>query len=188
MAAEGETPELPMALAAIFGGEVDFNTDLQPGDGFGLIVDKLYREGRFVRYGAVQAAELLERRAHARGCPLCARPAQPPSYYDAEGKSLKRFFLRSPLRFEPQVTSRFSLARLHPVLHQMRAHLGVDYRAPVGAPVVAVASGVVKAAGRRGGAGNMVSIRHASGYESSYLHLRRSARGSAQARRSRRAR
>jgi murein DD-endopeptidase MepM/ murein hydrolase activator NlpD len=93
------------------------------------------------------------------------------SYYDAGGQSLKRFFLRSPLRFEPQVTSRFSLARMHPVLHEMRAHLGVDYRAPVGAPVVAVASGVITAAGRNGGAGNMVRIRHASGYESSYLHL-----------------
>jgi len=106
-----------------------------------------------------------------------APPGAAFSYYDADGKSLKRFFLRSPLRFEPQVTSRFSLARFHPVLHRMRAHLGVDYRAPVGAPVVAVASGVVTSAGRRGGAGNMVSIRHPSGYESSYLHLSAITRG-----------
>jgi murein DD-endopeptidase MepM/ murein hydrolase activator NlpD len=176
MAAEGETPELPMALAAIFGGEVDFNTDLQRGDGFGLVVEKIYREGRFARYGTVQAAEL--RNAGRR---LLAIRYAPPgaafSYYDTDGKSLKRFFLRSPLRFEPQVTSRFSLARFHPVLHRMRAHLGVDYRAPVGAPVVAVASGVVTSAGRRGGAGNMVSIRHPSGYESSYLHLSAITRG-----------
>src|SRR5512132_2758730 len=60
---------------------------------------------------------------------------------------------------------------MHPVLHQMRAHLGVDYRAPVGAPVVAVASGVVTVAGWRGGGGKTVSVRHASGYESFYLHL-----------------
>jgi murein DD-endopeptidase MepM/ murein hydrolase activator NlpD len=176
MAAEGETAELPMALAGIFGGEVDFNTDLQPGDRFGLVVDKVYREGRFAGYGTVQAAELRN-----GGRRLVAIRYAPPgalaSYYDTEGKSLKRFFLRSPLRFEPQVTSRFSLARFHPVLHRMRAHLGVDYRAPVGAPVVAVASGVVTAAGRRGGAGNMVSIRHASGYESSYLHLSAITRG-----------
>jgi len=176
MAAEGETPELPMALAAIFGGEVDFNSDLQRGDGFGLVVEKVYREGRFARYGTVQAAELRN-----GGRRLMAIRYAPPgaafSYYDADGKSLKRFFLRSPLRFEPQVTSRFSLARFHPVLHRMRAHLGVDYRAPVGAPVVAVASGVVTSAGRRGGAGNMVSIRHPSGYESSYLHLSAVTRG-----------
>ena len=170
MAAQGETPELPVALAAIFGGEVDFNTDLQPGDRFNLVVDKLVREGRFVRYGAVQAAELLN-----DGRTLVAVRYAPPgsaaSYYDAAGKSLKRFFLRSPLRFDPQITSRFSLARMHPVLHQMRAHLGVDYRAPVGAPVVAVATGVVTVAGWRGGGGKTVSIRHASGYQSSYLHL-----------------
>ena len=176
MASEGETPELAMGLAGIFGGEVDFNSDLQRGDGFGLVVDKVYREGRFARYGAVQAAELRN-----GGRRLVAIRYAPPGaaagYYDAEGKSLKRFFLRSPLRFEPQVTSRFSLARFHPVLHRMRAHLGVDYRAPAGAPVVAVASGVVTGAGRRGGAGNMVSIRHASGYESSYLHLSAITRG-----------
>jgi len=59
MAAEGETPELPMALAAIFGGEVDFNTDLQPGNRFSVLVEKIYREGRFVRYGAIQAAGLV---------------------------------------------------------------------------------------------------------------------------------
>ena len=136
----------------------------------------MYREGRFARYGAVQAAELRN-----GGRRLVAIRYAPPGaaagYYDAEGKSLKRFFLRSPLRFEPQVTSRFSLARFHPVLHRMRAHLGVDYRAPAGAPVVAVASGVVTGAGRRGGAGNMVSIRHASGYQSSYLHLSAITRG-----------
>ena len=176
MASEGETPELAVGLADIFGGEVDFNSDLQRGDGFHLVVDKVYREGRFARYGAVQAAELRN-----GGRRLVAIRYAPPGaaagYYDAEGKSLKRFFLRSPLRFEPQVTSRFSLARFHPVLHRMRAHLGVDYRAPAGAPVVAVASGVVTGAGRRGGAGNMVSIRHASGYQSSYLHLSAITRG-----------
>jgi len=176
MAAEGETPELPMALAGIFGGEVDFNSDLQPGDAFALVVDKVHREGRFARYGAVQAAEF--RNAGRRLLAIrYAPPGAEARYYDGDGKSLKRFFLRSPLRFEPQVTSRFSLARFHPVLHRMRAHLGVDYRAPVGAPVVAVASGVVTGAGRRGGAGNMVSIRHASGYESSYLHLSAITRG-----------
>jgi murein DD-endopeptidase MepM/ murein hydrolase activator NlpD len=170
MTAEGETPELPVALAGIFAGEVDFNTDLQPGDRFRLVVDKLFREGRFVRYGTVQAAELFNG-GRTLVAVRYAPPGAAPSYYDAGGKSLKRFFLRSPLRFEPQVTSRFSLGRLHPVLHQMRAHLGVDYRAPAGAPVVAVASGVVTASGWSGGGGNRVSIRHASGYQSSYLHL-----------------
>ena len=168
--AAGETPELAMALAAIFSGEVDFNSDLQPGDGFSLFVEKLYRDGRFVRYGPVQAARLVNNRRTLEAVRYVL-PGKAPGYYDRSGRSLKRFFLRSPLRFEPQVTSGFSLARLHPVLHQVRAHLGVDYRAPIGAPVVAVATGVVVAAGWRGGGGKTVSIRHASGYVSSYLHL-----------------
>jgi murein DD-endopeptidase MepM/ murein hydrolase activator NlpD len=159
-----------MALAAIFSGEVDFTSDLQPGDGFSLLVEKLYRDGRFVRYGPVQAARLVNNRRTLEAVRYVL-PGKAPGYYDRSGRSLKRFFLRSPLRFEPQVTSGFSLARLHPVLHQVRAHLGVDYRAPIGAPVVAVATGVVVAAGWRGGGGKTVSIRHASGYASSYLHL-----------------
>ena len=170
MASAGETAELPMALAGIFGGEIDFNTDLQPGDRVVLLVEKTYRDGRFVRYGAVRGAELWNGARRLVGIQY-APPGRAPGYYDASGQSLKRFFLRSPLRFEPRITSGFSRARMHPVLHEMRAHLGVDYRAPVGAPVVAVAAGVVASAGWHGGGGNMVSIRHASGYQSSYLHL-----------------
>jgi murein DD-endopeptidase MepM/ murein hydrolase activator NlpD len=84
---------------------------------------------------------------------------------------MRRFFLASPLKFQPVVTSGFSRARLHPILREVRAHLGVDYRAPAGAPVVAVADGVVVSAGMSGGAGRMVHLRHASGYETEYLHL-----------------
>ena len=84
---------------------------------------------------------------------------------------MKRFFLRTPLRFEPRITSGFSQNRLHPVFRTYRAHLGIDYAAPVGAPVVAVASGTVISAGYSGGSGNMVHLRHASGFESYYLHL-----------------
>lgn len=170
MTSQGESAELPVALAGIFGGEVDFNSDLQAGDRFSLLVDKIYREGRLVRYGEVQAAE-LQNGDRLLVAVRYAPPGGQAGYYDGSGQSLKRFFLRSPLRFEPQVTSGFSPARMHPVLHQMRAHLGVDYRAPAGAPVVAVASGVVTAAGWQGGGGRTVSIRHASGYQSSYLHL-----------------
>lgn len=176
MAAAGESAELPMALADIFGGEVDFRVDLQQGDTFAVLVDETVRDGRFVKYGPVQAAVI-----EAGGRPITAIRFTPPSgkpgYYDENGRSLQRFFLRSPLRFEPQVTSGFSRARLHPVLHVVRAHLGVDYRAPHGAPVIAVAHGTVTGAGWRGGGGRTVSIRHANGYESFYLHLSSIARG-----------
>jgi Membrane proteins related to metalloendopeptidases len=76
-----------------------------------------------------------------------------PAYFDEHGRSMRRFFLASPLKFQPVVTSAFSKARMHPVLREVRAHLGVDYRAPAGAPVVAVADGVVLSAGMSGGAG-----------------------------------
>jgi murein DD-endopeptidase MepM/ murein hydrolase activator NlpD len=170
MASAGEQPDLSIALAEIFAGEVDFNSDLRPGDEFQLLAEKAVRDGRFVGYGPVVAAELVndDRR-------LLAFRFQPagglPAYYDEQGRSLKRFFLRSPLKFDPQVSSGFSRSRLHPVLNIRRAHLGVDYRAPVGAPVVAVSSGTVTFAGWTGGGGRTVRIRHASGYESGYLHL-----------------
>lgn len=170
MAAAGERPDLPIALADIFGGEVDFNSELQPHDRFRLLVEKTMRDGRLVKYGPVLAAEIVNDGRSIGGVRFTPLGA-PPGYFDASGRSLRRFFLRSPLRFDPQITSRFTYARLHPVLHEMRAHLGVDYRAPIGAPVIAVANGVVIQAGWAGGGGRTVGIRHSGGYESYYLHL-----------------
>jgi murein DD-endopeptidase MepM/ murein hydrolase activator NlpD len=94
-----------------------------------------------------------------------------PGYYDEQGRSLKRFFLKSPLKFEPRITSRFSRARRHPILNYTRAHNGVDYHAPAGAPVASVAPGVVTMAGWTSGGGRTVRVRHTNGYESEYLHL-----------------
>jgi murein DD-endopeptidase MepM/ murein hydrolase activator NlpD len=84
---------------------------------------------------------------------------------------MRRFFLMSPLKFQPIVSSGFSHSRLHPILREYRPHLGVDYKAPIGAPVIAVADGVVVEAGMSGGAGRMVHLRHANAFESEYLHL-----------------
>jgi murein DD-endopeptidase MepM/ murein hydrolase activator NlpD len=98
-------------------------------------------------------------------------PNGQPAYYDEHGRSLRRFFLRSPLKFEPRITSRFTRRRFHPVLKVNRPHLGVDYGAPTGAPVVAVASGRVVSATSDRANGRMVRLRHARGYETYYLHL-----------------
>jgi murein DD-endopeptidase MepM/ murein hydrolase activator NlpD len=157
-------------MADVFSGELDFSSELQPGDSFRLVVERQTREGTFVGYGAILAAEFV-----ASGRPLrafrYATAGARAAYYDDEGRSLKRFFLKSPLKFEPRITSRFSRLRRHPILGYNRAHNGVDYSAPTGAPVVSVAPGTVTLAGWTSGGGRTVRVRHSNGYESEYLHL-----------------
>jgi murein DD-endopeptidase MepM/ murein hydrolase activator NlpD len=169
--AQGETIDLTLALADIFGGDIDFTTEVQPGDTFQLTVEKQFRDDhQFAGYGPVLAAEFINAGRRVRAVRFTPEGGSP-GYYDERGRSMKRFFLASPLKFQPVVTSGFSSARMHPVLREVRAHLGVDYRAPAGAPVVAVADGVVVSAAMSGGAGRMVHLRHANGFETEYLHL-----------------
>lgn len=170
--AAGETIDLTLALAEILGGEVDFSTEIQPGDSFSVLVEKQFREQEqaFAGYGPVIAVELVNAGRRVRAVRFTPEGGQA-GYYDERGTSMKRFFLASPLKFQPVVTSAFSRGRLHPILREVRAHLGVDYRAPAGSPVVAVADGVVVAAGMAGGAGRIVHLRHANAFESEYLHL-----------------
>lgn len=170
MHAIGETDDLSIELAAIFSGEVDFNSGIQPGDAFRVAVQKVTRETGTVSYGAVYAAEFVNEGRHLKAFRF-VRPEGTAGYYDENGRSLKRFMLWSPLKFEPRVTSVFSYNRKHPVLNITRAHLGVDFAAPVGAPVVSVANGVVTQAGFSGQAGRLVAVRHSSGYETLYMHL-----------------
>ena len=167
----GETIDLTLALAGIFGGEIDFATELQPDDHVELTVEKQFRdEDRFAGYGPILAAEFTNVGRHVRAVRFMPEGGAP-GYYDEHGVSMRRFFLASPLKFQPIVTSAFSRSRLHPILREYRAHLGVDYKAPSGAPVVAVADGLVVSAGTSGGSGRMVHLRHANGYETEYLHL-----------------
>lgn len=176
MDAAGESPELTIALAQIFAGEIDFNTEVQPGDRFALAFERFVREDRPSTYGAITAAEFDNDGRRVRAVRFTP-PGGRPDYFDEQGRSLRRFFLRSPLKFEPRVTSRYSLRRLHPVLQTARAHRGVDYGAPTGAPVVAVATGTVVSVTYDNANGRMVRLRHASGYDSYYLHLSAFARG-----------
>lgn len=196
MSRAGERVDLSLALADVLSSEVDFNNDLQPGDRFGMVIAKQFRadapgnsdsnnrndsdagnagdagEGSdgFAGYGPIEAAELVNAGRTIRAIRFTPTGGSP-QYFDEHGRSLKRFFLKSPLKFDPIVTSRFSMRRRHPVLGVHRAHLGVDYRAPTGAPVVAVADGRVVAASYSRGAGRMVHLRHANGLETQYLHL-----------------
>jgi murein DD-endopeptidase MepM/ murein hydrolase activator NlpD len=168
--ATGESDDLAIALAQIFAGEIDFNSDIQRNDRFVLTFERVHRPDRPDTHGAVIAAEITNQGRVFRAVRFTP-PDGKPAYYDEQGHSLRRFFLKSPLEFEPRVTSGFSMSRMHPVLHVSRAHRGVDYGAPTGAPVIAVAPGIVVAASYDSTNGRMVRIHHASGYESYYLHL-----------------
>ncbi|MEE2637862.1 MAG: peptidoglycan DD-metalloendopeptidase family protein, partial [Acidobacteriota bacterium] len=176
MAAGGGHDLVAMSMAEVFAGEIDFNTELRLGDSFDLLYERFVRDDVHVTYGDVIAAS-FNNDGRELSVYLYDVPGEDPAYFDGDGRSMKRQFLRSPLPFEPRITSRFSYRRLHPVLGTHRAHLGVDYGAPTGTRVIAVAKGTVVSAGRSGGSGNMVRLRHTNGYETWYLHLSRFAKG-----------
>jgi murein DD-endopeptidase MepM/ murein hydrolase activator NlpD len=170
--AAGERIQLAMSLAEIFSGQIDFDTDLQQGDSFDVLFEKSsLSDGEFAGYGAILGARFMTDGREMQAFRWTDRATGKSGFYDENGRSLKRFFLRSPLRFEPRVTSGFSRRRLHPVYRTYRPHLGVDYGAPAGARVVAVANGTVVSAGWTAGGGRTLRIRHTSGFESYYLHL-----------------
>ena len=169
----GESAELAMRLAQIFGYDLDFYTDPRKGDTFRIILEKKkYAKGQTAGYGNILAAE-YENAGRKYQALLFHDPTGRPAYYSADGKSLQKAFLRSPLKFGAPVTSHFNRARFHPILKTYRPHMGTDYGAPVGTPVQTIGSGRVVFAGRKGGEGNMVQVAHPNGYETMYLHLSR---------------
>jgi murein DD-endopeptidase MepM/ murein hydrolase activator NlpD len=169
----GESPELTLQMAQIFGYDLDFYTDPRKGDTFRVVLEKKkYASGETAGYGKILAAE-YDNGGKKYQALLFHDEFGHPGYYTADGKSLQKTFLRSPLKFAAPVTSHFSKARFHPILKIYRPHMGTDYGAPVGTPVQTIGSGRVVFAGRKGGEGNMVEIAHSDGYETMYLHLSR---------------
>ncbi len=171
----GESPELAVRLADIFAWDIDFIRDVHEGDSFTVLVEKRSRDGESAGYGRILAAEFVSQgRAH-RGFLFEAAEGQA-HYYDEQGRSLRKAFLKAPLDFR-RISSGFSRNRLHPVLGVSRPHLGIDYAAPTGTPIKSVGDGVIVKATRNNASGNYVSIRHNSTYETSYLHMSRFASG-----------
>ncbi len=169
--------DLPAALAAemedIFGWSIDF-FGIQPGDSFEVIYEQRYVDTMKVGIGRVWGSVF-----HHAGRSNYAIPFKQDgkvAYWDENGNSLKKAFLKAPLKFT-RISSRFSNARLHPIYRVYRPHHAVDYAAPSGTPVHAVADGVVTSRGWAGGGGNTIWIKHARGYETGYLHLRGFASG-----------
>jgi murein DD-endopeptidase MepM/ murein hydrolase activator NlpD len=177
MEATGENITLAIDLAELFSGQIDFQSDLQPGDTFDVVFEKSMRDGQFSNYGAILGARFTNEGREYQAYRWVHPTTKRAGYYDHEGRSLRRAMLKSPLKFDARLSSGFSRRRLHPVHRTYRPHLGVDYAAPIGSHVVAVADGVVVSAAWAGGGGRQVRLRHRGGLESYYLHLSSFAKG-----------
>ena len=167
----GEKDQLAIIFAELFAWDIDFRHDLRKGDRFRVILEKCYKDEEFIHYGTIQAAEYINQGKVHRAI-YFKDPEGREDYFAPEGTSLRRSFLRSPLRFT-RISSGYSCRRFHPVLKRRMPHLGIDFAAPTGTPVRAVGDGAVTRRGWKNGNGNMVSIRHPNGYETMYNHLSR---------------
>jgi murein DD-endopeptidase MepM/ murein hydrolase activator NlpD len=164
MDAMGEQDSLTIAFAEILAWEIDFYKDVREGDRFKVVVEKIYKADQFIQYGTLHAVE------YQRGEKIIRGIRYKEGFYNENGVSLRKAFLKAPLRFN-RISSRFSRARKHPILGGMRPHYGVDYAAPPGTPIWAVADGTVTSCGWNGGYGNQVILRHKNGYMTCYGHL-----------------
>jgi murein DD-endopeptidase MepM/ murein hydrolase activator NlpD len=159
-----------------FEGKVDFKKDVRSGDSFRVILEEEYVEGQLLNYGKVQALQYTGARSGDVFAFWFEASDDVGDFYDASGRALHGGWLRTPLRYD-HISSGYNLRRKHPILKRIVPHHGVDYAAPSGTTVWAAADGTVTFAGPRGANGNLVSIKHANGYETYYAHLLRTTRG-----------
>lgn len=162
---------MTLELAKIFGWDIDFALDIRAGDSFKVIYEELYIDGQKVRDGRILAAEFVNQ-GKKYSAVRFERKDGSFDYFSAEGNTLKKAFLRTPVDFA-RISSHFNLSRMHPVLHTIRAHKGTDYAAGYGTPIKAAGDGSVKLAGRQGGYGNVVIVDHGRGYQSLYAHMQK---------------
>jgi len=175
-AAAGDIPEsVIMDLANIFGWDIDFSLDIRRGDRFGVVYNELYKDGVKIKSGQILAAEFINNGKLYKAVHYTT-PKGDSDYYDENGKSMRKAFLRSPVKFA-RISSRFSLKRWHPVLSKWRSHKGVDYAAARGTPIRASGDGKIVLAGRKGGYGKAIFIQHGGRYKTVYGHLNGYAKG-----------
>lgn len=158
-----------MELADIFQWELDFAKDIRKGDQFSLVYDRLYREGRYIGDGDILAAEFVRGGKTHRAIRFTTDDGTT-GYYSPDGQSKRRTFMRHPVDVV-RITSRFDPNRLHPVLHKIRAHRGVDYGSPIGAPIYATADGKVTYSGMKSSYGNTVVLQHGKKFSTLYAHM-----------------
>nr|WP_237071703.1 peptidoglycan DD-metalloendopeptidase family protein [Mizugakiibacter sediminis] len=171
----GMSDAMILQLAKVFGYDIDFAQDLRPGDSFTVIYNDVYRDGEYLHEGNIVAAEFFN-----QGRRYTAYRFESPNgdvgYYSEDGRPLRKSFLRTPVDFT-RISSRFTAARMHPILGRMRAHKGVDYAAPTGTPIYAAGDGVIKYRGWENGYGNFVVIQHNGTISTAYGHMSRFAPG-----------
>lgn len=172
----GMPESVAIQLTEIFGSDIDFHRELQKGDEFKVVYEDLTLEGRSARSGRVLAVEFVNNNKPYKAYWFTPSGNRNAGYYNEEGRSLKKSFLRSPLAFS-RISSGFTPRRFHPIQQRWKAHNGVDYAAPTGTPIMATASGTVKFSGWQNGYGNFVEIQHHSGYSTAYAHLSRFGKG-----------
>ncbi len=158
-----------MEMATIFGWDIDFALEIRAGDQFRVLFEEQYLDGEKLRNGKILAAEFTNRGTTHRAV-LYEDSNGDTGYFDADGKSKRRAFIRTPIKFA-RVSSRFNPRRWHPVLKRWRSHKGVDYAAPRGTPVKATGNGRVVFRGKKSGYGNVVIVEHANKYTTLYAHL-----------------
>lgn len=170
----GLNDELADGMIDVLAASVDFYHQ-KVGDRFKVVYEQHYVEGQPVGTGKILAAE-YEREGKQFYAINFEKAGEKTDYYDFEGRPARKAFLKAPVKFS-RISSRYSMSRFHPVLKYSRPHFGTDYAAPHGTPILAVAEGVVVEAGRRGGNGNFVKLRHGNAIETQYLHMSGFARG-----------
>ena len=161
-------------LAEVFAWQIDFNREVRTGDRWRLVVEQQLVNGRHYQWGNILVAEYEKEGETHKGIRY---PEKGPNagFFDERGNSLRKMFLRAPLKYT-RITSSFKMARFHPILKKMRPHLGIDYGAPAGTPILAIGDGTITYAGWAGDSGTMVRIRHNSVYSSAYLHMQKVAK------------
>jgi murein DD-endopeptidase MepM/ murein hydrolase activator NlpD len=171
----GEKPVLIANYTDVLAWDIDFFTETQNGDSFFVLVDKKFDDTNFIEYGVIYAVRYKGKIGDVSGYQY-TDPSGYKDYYDKDGKSMRKAFLKSPLRYS-RISSYYSRGRYHPILKIVRPHRGIDYVAPSGTPVSAIGAGTVTFAGWKGGYGRFVEISHASRFKSRYGHLRSFGKG-----------
>ncbi|MFQ5684165.1 MAG: peptidoglycan DD-metalloendopeptidase family protein [Candidatus Binatia bacterium] len=171
----GLTPLQILHLATIFQYDIDFFSDFRRGDTFSVVFEENHYANGYREVGRVLAAEVAANHKPFRAFYYAGKNGKG-SYYDSDGRSVRRAFLRAPLSYR-RISSRYSLRRRHPISRTLRPHRAIDYAAPKGTPVVAIGRGRVNFAGWRSGYGRLVELRHSNGYVTRYAHFSRIASG-----------